>query len=399
MKTSLTLLTLFLISSHAFCQDAPPEANAMEQRRAELLKRFPQLDTNQDGILTAQEIAAQREQRTSGPEAERRLQLLLKRIPQADTNKDGKLTFEEFRAFRVANPDAMPANNRRQRPPKVEAPVPDVAYGDHDQQKFDLWPVEGASEPTPLVLFIHGGGFRGGDKSLVKEATIKQYQEAGIAYASLNYRLSSNGPYPIMMHDAARGLQTIRHRAKEWNIDPEKIVCYGGSAGAGISLWLAFHDDMADADSEDPIARQSTRILAAGTMNGQSAYDIHLFREWFGVPDLQAGPALPAFVGVEDPADMDLPEIRAVMKDASPITHFGEEDDADVYMFYSRPNSTVTAETHHSITVHHVLLGLKLQEAMQALGKECVVVAPDLQPENSPYESLEDFLIQKLTAE
>ena len=54
-------------------------------------------------------------------------------------------------------------------------------------------------------------------------------------------------------------LQTIRSKAKEWNLDPERIACYGGSAGAGISLWLAFHEDLADPNSDDPIARQSTQ--------------------------------------------------------------------------------------------------------------------------------------------
>ena len=112
----------------------------------------------------------------------------------------------------------------------------------------------------------------------------------------MNYRLSDSGPYPIMMHDAARGLQTIRHRAKEWNINPERVVCYGGSAGAGISLWLAFHDDLADPKCDDPIAWQSTRILAAGAMSGQSTYDMHTFRKWFGIPGLAMDSALPAFL-------------------------------------------------------------------------------------------------------
>ncbi len=332
----------------------------LAERRAELLKRFPESDTDGDGVLSVRELGAV--------------------IRKRRMNAEG------------ANP--MRRGNTRQQ----EAPVADVAYGQHELQRFDLWPVPNAKGPTPLVIFIHGGGFRGGDKSQVRPATIEKLHQAGIAFASMNYRLSDSGPYPIMMHDAARGLQTIRHRAAQWNIDPEKIACYGGSAGAGISMWLAFHEDLADPDSKDPIARQSTRIVAAGSTNGQSAYDMHVFRDWFEVPDLEMGPALPAFIGIDDESELNRPEVRAKMKDASPIAHLSQDDTAPVYMLYSRPNTKVTKQTSHMVWVHHVLMGLKLQEAMQKQGLECIVTAPGLEPVTT-YGSLEDFLIAKLKAE
>ncbi|WDI44207.1 alpha/beta hydrolase [Bremerella sp. P1] len=361
MRNYILILTcVSLLTSTGFGQ-AP--ARDAAQRRAELLKRFPQSDTNGDGVLSTQEIGAFIRKR---------------RMEQGEQN---------------GTPRGRLGNR-----PQVEAPVANVAYGEHKLQRFDLWPVPDAKGPTPLVIFIHGGGFRGGDKSQVRSGTIEKLHQAGIAFAAMNYRLSDSGPYPIMMHDAARGLQTIRHRAAEWNIDPDRVACYGGSAGAGISMWLAFHDDLADPNSNDPIARQSTRILAAGSTNGQSAYDMHVFRDWFEVPDLEMGPALPAFLGIEDESELKRPEIHAKMKDASPIAHLTKDDQAPVYMLYSRPNSKVTKETSHSIWVHHVLMGLKLQQAMEKLGLECVVTAPDL-PRDTKYGSLEDFLIAKLKAE
>ncbi len=235
----------------------------------------------------------------------------------------------------------------------------------------------------------------GGDKRVAPNIPMT-YLENGVAFAALNYRLSDVGPYPLMMNDAARGLQTIRHRAAEWNIDPKRIVCYGGSAGAGISLWLAFHDDLADPDSEDPIARQSTRILAAGTMNGQSTYDIHTFREWFGVPDLPIGSALFPFYDVDTNDDLGSESIKMLMRDASPITHLSGDDKASVYMTYSRPNSEVTKDTDSSVWVHHVLLGLKLKETMEKRGLECIVTGPDVSPDSDPYGKLDAFLIDKV---
>ncbi len=199
-----------------------------------------------------------------------------------------------------------------------------------------------------------------------------------------------------MMEDAAHCLQTIRHRAGEWNIDSKRIACYGGSAGAGISLWLGFHDDLAKPDSEDPIARESTRIVAAGTTNGQSTYDMRTFREWFGVPDLAPHPALVPFYAIESDDDIDSDRVKALMVDASPISHL-TPDDVPVYMNYGKGDVPVDETTSPGVWVHHVRLGLKLQEAMQRIGLECHVRSPE--HEESDYGSLDVFLIAKVKGE
>ena len=252
------------------------------------------------------------------PDMEAKLKAFFAKFPESDLNKDGKLTREEVPRFLTRNivkkvpiANAQSAQRRRTRTWHMAS---------NTKQRFDLWPVEGAEKPTPLAIYIHGGGFRGGDKRGVSAGAIAQYRKQGIAFASLNYRLSDVGPYPMMMHDAARAVQTIRHRAKEWNLDPTRIACYGGSAGAGISLWLAFHDDLADPESEDPIARESTRILAAGTSNGQSTYDLRTFREWFGVPDLKPHEALIPFYAIKSPEDWESDRVKQLMTDASPIS-------------------------------------------------------------------------------
>ncbi|QGJ69282.1 Carboxylesterase NlhH [Planctomycetales bacterium 10988] len=324
-------------------------------------------------------------------ELNERLERFLQRFPQADLNKDGNLTMDEFRAFRQKTRDTTPERNRGLAKPTV----PDVAYGEHEKQRFDLWPVPNAKSPTPLAIYIHGGGFRSGDKSKVAQSTVKQFHDAGIAFASMNYRLSDVGPYPIMMQDAARGLQTIRARAKEWNIDPTKVACYGGSAGAGITLWLAFHDDLADPHSDDPIARQSTRITAAGTLNGQSTYDPQTYEEWFGT-SVEMHPALPPFYGVKKESDWQTPKVQQRVKDASAINHLTSDDQVPVYMTYGRENTPVDSSTSPNVWVHHVVLGLKLKEAMEKLGLSCIVRGPDVIPENDPYGSLEKFLIANL---
>lgn len=344
-------------------------------------------------ILMSLPCSAALAQTQERPDMEARLKRFLEQFPESDSNKDGKLTREEVREF---NQKRRPGTNTDRAKQNRPAPThSDVAYGDHEKQRFDLWPVPNADaeSPTPLAIYIHGGGFRGGDKRGVSPGTVKRFHDAGIAFASMNYRLSNVGPFPIMMEDAARGLQTIRHRAKEWNIDPEKIACYGGSAGAGISLWLGFRDDLADPESEDPIARQSTRIVAAGTSNGQSTYDLRTFRDWFGVPDLKPHEALIPFYGVQADADWESDRVKKLMTEASAITHL-TKDDVPVFMSYNRGDTPVDANTDQGAWVHHVRLGLKLQEAMEELGLECHVRSPD--HKEAKYDSIESFLIAKL---
>lgn len=327
------------------------------------------------------------------PTREERLAAFLKRFPESDANKDGELTREEMLAFQRSR---QPNQNRDR-----AAATPthaDVAYGEHPKQRFDLWLAKSTDgKPTPLCIYIHGGGFRGGDKR-VNANVPAPYLAKGISFAAMNYRLSEGGknPYPIAMHDAARGLQTIRSRAKEWNIDPDRVVCYGGSAGAGISLWLGFHEDLADPDSDDPVARQSTRILAAATTNGQSTYDMRTFREWFHVPNLEPHPALVDFYAVKQPSDWETDRVKRLMTDASAITHL-TKDDVPVYMTYGRGDVPVKVDTNAGVWVHHVKLGLKLQERMGELGLECVVVSPEDRDEE--YGGLPGFLIRKLFSE
>ena len=141
-------------------------------------------------------------------------------------------------------------------------PLKDVPYGKHPRQVLDFYPAA-SDKPTPVVLYIHGGGWRNGDKKINPQ----RYLDNGISVVAINYRFVQHGveekvepPVKAPLEDAARALQFIRSKAKEWNLDNERIGATGGSAGACSSLWLAFHDDLAKPDSDDPIARESTRL-------------------------------------------------------------------------------------------------------------------------------------------
>ena len=160
-----------------------------------------------------------------------------------------------------------------------------AAYGPHERNVLDLWKAK-SDRPTPLVVFIHGGGFVNGDKSQIRgRPAVRQCLDGSVSFASINYRFREHAPIQDILRDAARAIQYIRSRATEWNIDPARIACYGGSAGAGTSLWLAFHDDLADPQASDPVLRQSTRLTAAGSLNGQSVV------RYFAIRELVLGPS------------------------------------------------------------------------------------------------------------
>ena len=82
------------------------------------------------------------------------------------------------------------------------------------------------------------------------------------------------------MSDAARALQFVRSKAKEWNLDKKRIGAAGGSAGACSSLWLAFHDDLANTKSKDPVARESSRLSCAAVTGAQTTLDPKQMKEW-----------------------------------------------------------------------------------------------------------------------
>lgn len=155
----------------------------------------------------------------------------------------------------------------------------DVFYGDSELNTFDIM-VPDTDEPTPLVVYIHGGGFTGGDKQSVYpryEEEIVRWLDEGIAVATINYRLLvENDDTGVIkpLGDSRYCLQFMRYHAESLNIDPTRVALFGGSAGAGTSLWLGANDDMADADAEDPVERMSTRVSAVAIFATQGTYDI-----------------------------------------------------------------------------------------------------------------------------
>ena len=148
---------------------------------------------------------------------------------------------------------------------------------------------------------------------------IEECRKSGISVASISYRYTTTAMLPAPHQDGARAIQFLRSKAKEWNLDASRVAAYGGSAGAGITLWLAFHDDMAeDPKSDDPIVRESTRLCCAATFGGQTTYDPHVIKEWIGEQTARHAVLLPAY-GVKTYEELDDPKLQKLYDEVAAI--------------------------------------------------------------------------------
>jgi lysophospholipase L1-like esterase len=289
---------------------------------------------------------------------------------------------------------------------KEELPTPthsDVSYGSHSRNVLDLW-LAPSDKPTPLLVNIHGGGFRGGDKNKISGEMIKIMNKEGISVASINYRLTEEGllaegenMYPAPMHDGARALQFLRYHASKYNLDKTNFAATGGSAGGCMLMWLGFHPDLAQTGHKDPVLRESSRLQVLAPRGGQTSVHGPTFLKWFGVKSLNLSNkegTIQSSSEVKQPTEKKL----ALSLDASPITHL-TPDDPPIYLFYPGPNETVTEETLWGTWVHHPILGIKLKEAMEVyLGMECHLEYKG-GPSVTEYESQYDFIIRKLKSQ
>lgn len=278
-------------------------------------------------------------------------------------------------------------SNSKPRPQLFNEP-----YGPYERNVLDLWQAK-SDKPTPVVIFFHGGGFVGGDKWTLAPTYLQQCLDAGISVASANYRKSTQAPYPAPMLDGARAVQYLRYRAHDWNLDPHRIAVSGNSAGAGISLWIAFHDDLRQPHSKDQVARQSSRVTCACVVGAQSSYDPRFVRDVIGGRAYEH-PALTLFYGITLD-ELDTPEAYKLYEDAAPINHV-TADDPPVIMLYSEsqeplkpgPNTgptlnypdfgkTLEGYDRPGAGIHHPKFGVALKEKMDPLGIECVLIHTD----------------------
>ncbi|MCS7316105.1 MAG: alpha/beta hydrolase [Bryobacterales bacterium] len=258
---------------------------------------------------------------------------------------------------------------------KESLPPPDVAdaaYGPHERHRLDLWRTRTA-QPAPLVIYIHGGGFRSGDKRTLPPSLLTRLLESGISVAAINYRFSQHAPYPAPMEDGARAVQFLRLHAKQWRLNPRAFGATGASAGAGIALWVGLRDDMAQPESPDPLRRQSTRLQALALAAAQTTYDPREIARVVGQAAARH-PALEPFYGLRGD-ELNSEKAERMFREASPV-NYATRDDPPVLLLYFEADKPLPPDAKPGDGIHHPRFGLYLKERMDKLGVECLVRYP-----------------------
>jgi acetyl esterase/lipase len=204
---------------------------------------------------------------------------------------------------RPAGPASLPSGTTVKR---------DIAYvkGGTKAQTLDVFVPANAKEPLPLVIWIHGGGWQAGDKKQCPAIPLLNF---GYVVASINYRLTDEGPHPAQINDCKAAVRWLRANAKEYSIDPDRIGVWGGSAGGHLVALLGAAGDAKDLEGDGGNADVSSKVQAVCDFFGPS--------DLTRVPDPGiANGAVPKLLG--GPLKDNLEKAKA----ASPITYVTADD-------------------------------------------------------------------------
>jgi acetyl esterase/lipase len=283
---------------------------ATAQQRGE--NPFDTWDKNDDGYLSREEFPARLARR------------LFDRI---DRDQDGRISRQEDDAFREGNRNRQPSNrqpgNRQTaRSPQLPAGVTllgDVTYASVADRKLplDLYYRPQAEKPVPVVIWIHGGGWRKGSKSGAGPAI--ECLQHGYAVASVEYRLSGEAIFPAAIEDCKAAVSFLRLHAKKYNLDPDRFGVWGSSAGGHLVALLGTTSDVDDFDTHPVTGQADARVQAVCN--------------WFGPTDFLRMNDFPSTID-HDRADSPeskfiggpIQQNQAKVRQANPITYVSPSD-------------------------------------------------------------------------
>ena len=272
-----------------------------------------------------------------------------------------------------------------------------IYYDDIDtsKQAFHIF-LPDTVDNYPLVVHIHGGGFRGGSRDeIFTDANLqllaKYYLENNIAFATIGYRLlppeTANYVDSIgvikCLNDSKRALQFIRYNANQLYIYPDKIGLQGSSAGGGTCLWLASRSDMADLNSSDPVLNQSTRVCAAYMSGCQATYDLYkwetdIYQNFDGLGTNYTVDSMVQILGFDRYSDFygGLDSNYHILYDQSLIDYRNDvdmlshlsSDDPALYFFHGstaiHPSDDLLHHSLHGLTAYNAATNASISEVL-----------------------------------
>jgi acetyl esterase/lipase len=195
----------------------------------------------------------------------------------------------------------------------------DIVFSKVDGRELhlDLVRPTSVTKPTPFIIWLHGGGWRQGDRKDY-HAAMRDMAQLGYAGASVEYRLAPAHKFPAQLDDARNALAFLRANAAKYNLDPDRIAVAGGSAGGHLSLMLGLAKP---ADEKSPNGIRAVIDISGPTDFQTWIIDKEpdaLLKKSVGV-DLNE--LIADFVGTSDRQDHR-------MKEVSPLTYVRKDNPA-----------------------------------------------------------------------
>ncbi len=149
----------------------------------------------------------------------------------------------------------------------------DVAYATKSPaQKLDVYIPDEGEGPFPVILSIHGGAFKSGDKGDGQLIPMLEGLKRGYAVVSINYRLSGEAIWPAQIQDVKAAIRWIRANSKQYKLNSEKIAAWGGSAGGHLSAMAGTSGNVRELED-----------LSMG--NSDQSSSVQAVVDWFGPTD------------------------------------------------------------------------------------------------------------------
>jgi len=160
---------------------------------------------------------------------------------------------------------AQPSKKQPQRPfpplPGVKA-LKDLEYGKASGRamRLDLYLPEKSDQPLPLIIWIHGGAWMAGSKTNPSPAL--RFTANGYAVAQVGYRLSQEARFPAQIHDCKAAVRWLRANAAKYNLDPNRFIAWGSSAGGHLVALLGTSGGVAELEGTVNDLKESSRVQA-----------------------------------------------------------------------------------------------------------------------------------------
>jgi acetyl esterase/lipase len=203
----------------------------------------------------------------------------------------------------------------------------DLAYATvSSSEKLDLY-VPAGSGPFPVLIYVHGGGWRHGDKTQpLDQGIVDQLLSKGFAVASLNYRLSGEAVFPAAVQDLKAALRWLRAHASEYRLDSNKFGIWGDSAGANLVSLMGSSCGVSELEGPElGNANQSSCVQAVVDWYGPTDF-LQMDQEF-----IDAGSSCPANHNLPSSAESQfigspIQDDRSAVEEANPITYVSSDD-------------------------------------------------------------------------